>query len=164
MKTVHSLVPVMKVTWSRCSPSLVQKWMNTRPEFSLELESWTKQHKEQRIFLLIRIICNLRAAVGPAVSKIGFPVVPSLFWATLIIFHCVCVCVCVCAQSCLTLCRPMDYSPATWNFLGQNAGVSCHFLLEGIFPAQGLNLHLLDQWADSLPLSHLGSPQQHSRF
>ena len=22
---------------------------------------------------------------------------------------CVCVCVCVCAQSCLTLCGPMDY-------------------------------------------------------
>ena len=36
-----------------------------------------------------------------------------------------------------------------------------HFLLQGIFPAQGSNLHLLCllHWqADSLPLSHLGSP------
>ena len=24
---------------------------------------------------------------------------------------CICVCVCVCAQSCLTLCDPMDYNP-----------------------------------------------------
>ena len=35
------------------------------------------------------------------------------------------------------------------------------FLLQGIFPTQGLNLHLLCllHWqADSLPLNHLGSP------
>ena len=34
------------------------------------------------------------------------------------------------------------------------------FLLQGIFPAQGLNLHLLNQQVDSLPLSHLGSPRR----
>ena len=34
----------------------------------------------------------------------------------------------------------------------------CHFLLQGIFPTQGLNPYLLDWQADSLPLSHLGSP------
>ena len=33
----------------------------------------------------------------------------------------------------------------------------CHFLLQGIFPTQGLNLCLLHWQADSLPLSHLGS-------
>ena len=27
-----------------------------------------------------------------------------------------------------------------WNFLGKSIGVSCHFLLQGIFPTQGLNL------------------------
>ena len=39
--------------------------------------------------------------------------------------------------------------------------MGCHFLLQGIFPTQGLNLHLLhlQHWqADSLPLSLLGSP------
>ena len=31
------------------------------------------------------------------------------------------------------------------------------FLLQGIFPTQGLTLHLLHWQADSLPLSHQGS-------
>ena len=48
-----------------------------------------------------------------------------------------------------------------WNFPGKNTGGGCHFLLQGIFPTQGLNLQLLCllHWqADSLPLSHMGSP------
>ena len=43
----------------------------------------------------------------------------------------------------------------------KNTRVGCHFLLQGIFPTQGSNLCLwsLLQWqADSLPLSHQGSP------
>ena len=62
--------------------------------------------------------------------------------------------------------RPHGLWPARlfcpWNFPGKNIGVRCHFLLQGIFPTQGMNLHLLGllHWqADSLPLSHLGSPQ-----
>ena len=46
----------------------------------------------------------------------------------------VCVCVLV-AQSCPTLCDPIDYRPARllcpWNSPGKNTGVSCHFLLLG---------------------------------
>ena len=48
-----------------------------------------------------------------------------------------------------------------WDSPGKNTGVGCHFLLQGIFPAQGSNLHLLHllHWqADSLPLHHLRSP------
>ena len=30
-----------------------------------------------------------------------------------------------------------------WAFIGKNTGVGCHFLLQGIFPTQGLNPHLL---------------------
>ena len=45
-----------------------------------------------------------------------------------------------------------------WNFPGKNTGVGCHFLLQGIFQTQGLNPHLLHWQADSLPLSHMGSP------
>ena len=48
-----------------------------------------------------------------------------------------------------------------WVFPGKNTGVSCHSLLQGIFPTQELNSHLLSllHWqADSLPLSHLESP------
>ena len=48
-----------------------------------------------------------------------------------------------------------------WNSLGKNTRVGCHFFLQGIFLTQGSKLHLwyLMHWpADSLPLSHLGSP------
>ena len=61
---------------------------------------------------------------------------------------------CVYAHS-LSLCDPMDCSPA-----GKNTGVGCHFLPQGIFPTQGLNLHLLSllhKQEDSLSLSHLRS-------
>ena len=44
--------------------------------------------------------------------------------------------------------------------------MGCHFLLQGIFPTQGLNPHLLQEilhWqAVSLPLSHLGSQEYRS--
>ena len=39
-----------------------------------------------------------------------------------------------------------------WDFPGQNTGVS--FLLQGIFPNQGSNLHLLHWQASSLLLHH----------
>ena len=39
------------------------------------------------------------------------------------------------AQSCLTLCNPMDYSPpgllCPWDSPGKNTGVGCHFLHRG---------------------------------
>ena len=38
-----------------------------------------------------------------------------------------------------------------WDFPGKNTGVGCHFLLQGIFPTQGLNLHILHWEVDSLP-------------
>ena len=52
------------------------------------------------------------------------------------------------AKSCLTLFfNPHGLWPARlfcpWDFQGMNTGVGCHSLLEGIFPTQGLNLHLL---------------------
>ena len=76
---------------------------------------------------------------------------------------CVCVCVCVCAQSCLTLCDPMDCSPpgssVHGDSAGKNTGVGCHALLQGIFPGQGSNQDLLHWQAGSLPLRNLGSVQ-----
>ena len=60
----------------------------------------------------------------------------------------------------------MDYrlpgSSAHGDSPGKNTGVSCYALLQGIFPIQGSNLHLLCllHWqVDSLSLSHLGSPK-----
>ena len=51
-------------------------------------------------------------------------------------------------------CDPMDCSPwdCPWNFPGKNAGVGCHFLLQRIFPTQGLNSCLLHWQGSSLPL------------
>ena len=45
-----------------------------------------------------------------------------------------------------------------WDFLGKITGVGGHFLLQGIFPTQRLNLSLLHWQADSLPLMPTGKP------
>ena len=58
------------------------------------------------------------------------------------------------------LCDPMDtalQAPPSTGFSRQEYWSGCSFLLQGIFPTQGLNLCLLWQ-ADSLPLSHVGNP------
>ena len=61
----------------------------------------------------------------------------------------------------MTLSDPMDCNPPSSSVHGiWNARVGCHFLLQGIFPTQGSNLHLLclRHWqVNSLPLSYLGS-------
>ena len=53
------------------------------------------------------------------------------------------VCGCLVAQSCQTLCSPIDGSPLDSSVHGEspdkNTGVGCHALLHGIFLAQGLN-------------------------
>ena len=52
-----------------------------------------------------------------------------------------CVCVRAHAQSCLTLCDPMDCNSPGSSVRGlfpeENTGVSCHFLLQKIYPNQG---------------------------
>ena len=89
-----------------------------------------------------------------------------MFYRTNFLANHMCVCVCVCvyplyiyvyiynyiyvgsemAQLCLTLCDPMFCSllgsSILWIFLARVTGEDCHFLLQGIFPTQGLNLHL----------------------
>ena len=68
---------------------------------------------------------------------------------------------CVCSVTSHSL-RPHRLWPTwllcPWDIPGKNIGAGCHFLLQGLFPTQGLNLLLLHWQADSLPLSHLGSP------
>ena len=61
----------------------------------------------------------------------------------------------------------MDCSPTSllcpWDSPGKNTGVGCHALLQGIFPTQGSNLHLLGllHWhMGSLPLAPPGKPQK----
>ena len=56
-------------------------------------------------------------------------------------------CYCLAAKSCPTLLRPHGLQPkgllCPWDFPGKNPGVDCHFLLQGVFPTQGSNPHLL---------------------
>ena len=68
------------------------------------------------------------------------------------------LCCCLIAKSCLSLLQPHGLQHTRllcpWDFPGKNTGVSCHFLLQGVFLTQGLNLCLLHWQVNSLPLSH----------
>ena len=69
-------------------------------------------------------------------------------------------CHCLVPKSCPILCNPMDCSPPGSSVYGisqgKNTGVSCHCLLQGIFPTQRSNPDLPYWQAGSLPLSHQG--------
>ena len=49
-------------------------------------------------------------------------------------------------------------APLSMRFPKQEYWLGCHFLSQGIFLTQELNLHLLHWQTDSLPLSHQGRP------
>ena len=72
---------------------------------------------------------------------------------------CVYVCVsCSVVSDCLGphgLSSPRLLCP--WDFPGKSTGVGCHFLLQGIFPAQGLHPGLSHCWQSLYCLSHQGS-------
>ena len=72
------------------------------------------------------------------------------------------MCVFLVAQSCLTLCDHMDCSlPGSsvhGDSPGKNTGVSCHALLQGILPTQGLNPGLPHCRQILYHLSHQRSP------
>ena len=74
---------------------------------------------------------------------------------------------CLVAQSCLTLCGPMDCSlpgsfvhgDSPWTrILGKNTRAGCWALLQGIFPTQGSNPDLPHRRQILYHLSHQGSP------
>ena len=74
------------------------------------------------------------------------------------------MCVCSVVSSSL---RGHGCSPSTkllysWNFPGYDTGVGYHFLLQGIFLTQGLNLRLLGWQAGSSLPSYSGSPSRGS--
>ena len=70
---------------------------------------------------------------------------------------------CLVAQSCPTLCDPMDCgppgSPVHGDPPGKNTGVGCQALLHGIFPTQGWNPGLPNCMQILYHLSHQGSPR-----
>ena len=74
--------------------------------------------------------------------------------------------VCLVAQLCLTLCDPMDCSPArllcSWDSPGKNTGVGCHSLLQENLPNPGIEPSSPALQADSFPAEPPGklSPKQ----
>ena len=80
----------------------------------------------------------------------------------LIAFLLFCAVLCLVAQSCPTLCDPMNYSLPGCSVYGdspgKNTGVGCHVLLQGIFPTQGSNPGLLHHRLILYHLSRQGSP------
>ena len=77
---------------------------------------------------------------------------------------------CVCMHShththtCTLICEQLFVTAWTesgcpWNFPGNNTGVDCHFLLQVIFPTQGLKPNLLHWQPASLPAEPPGSPK-----
>ena len=75
---------------------------------------------------------------------------------------------CLVAKSCSTLLWLHGQAPARllclWDFPGKNTRVGCHFLLQGIFLTQRLNLCLLHWQVGSLPLNHVGSPHNQINY
>ena len=77
-----------------------------------------------------------------------------------------CCCWCLVAPSCLTLYNPMNCNPPDSSVHGISQArilewVAISFSRESSHP-QGSNSHLLYWQGDSLPLSHLGSPEKRS--
>ena len=68
------------------------------------------------------------------------------------------------AQSCLTLCDPLVFSPpgssVHGDSPGKNTGVGSQALLQEIFPTQGLNPGLLHCRQMLYPLSNQGRPSE----
>ena len=78
---------------------------------------------------------------SPALQADSLPSEPPRKQADSILYCC-----CLVAQSCPTLCDPHGLQPTRllfqWDFPGNNTGVGCYFLLQGLFLTQGSNLRL----------------------
>ena len=98
---------------------------------------------------------SMRALPGTHKShNVGWPEDSNLgslgwAWETCILAHvCVCACVCPHVRSVVSdSLQPHGLQSARllcpWDSPGKNPGVGCHCLLQGIFPTQGSNPHLL---------------------
>ena len=102
------------VPWSQCSAT---RDVTAKRSHALQLES--SPHSTQ----LEKSPCGNEDSAQPKIKK-----------------HFVKV---LAAQSCPTLCNPMDWNLCPWGSPSKNTGVGCHSLLQGTFPTQGSNLGLL---------------------
>ena len=114
--------------YSMTPPSLVQK---TRAKFTLEkLNQRGFEFKKMRHRWMWEWVINIlkRAGLGGCQIEVLITISPMSV-------------LCLVAQSCPTLCDPMDCSPPGSSVHrdspGKNTAVGCHALLQGIFPTQG---------------------------
>ena len=130
--------------------NVMEKFKYQRCKNELKGISWIGKHS-----LLSLETCSSQKWLGNWILKF-----PQLSVLIVFDFDSILKCWSLVAKLCLTLCDPMDYSPphsfCSWELPGKNNG--CHFLLQGIFPTQDLNLCILPWQEGSLPLSHHGSP------
>ena len=121
----------------------------------------------QRLGLCVSLTCKPHGqywrGTGGARNLMAVKVEVCLMFQENSAWETVCVCVCVCSVVSDPV-TPMDgglWSArllCLWDYTGENTGVGCHALFQGIILTQGSNLSLLHWQVDSLPRSHWGSP------
>ena len=171
----------MCVTWTRFSPwqsliDLVGEVGAERAPISVGFMSmmWHRfaksvgcpPHRTPAFLPFLPASLLLRSFSSPFPPFLYFflhPFPPSLgLCPSLFLFHLHCESESGVAQSCPTLCDPMDSSLqqalCPWDFLGKSTEVGCHFLLQGIFPTQASNPGLPHCRQMLYHLSHQGSP------
>ena len=154
-------------TWSGWTP---QPWSgcSSASDFRLKGNNSWESHWASRVprgFGFSGFQAGLQMALGNSLNLCDICFVPDMLKSVspepTSELLCVCVCVCECAhthtQSCPTV-TPWTMVMGTiaslhclWDSPGKNTGVGCHALLQGIFPAQGLNPYLLHWQLASLP-------------
>ena len=116
--------------------SIFFNWIILDLQYCVNFRSTSKGFRY--IYIYFQIIFRFRLLQDTEYRSLCYPVNPCCFSV---------LCMCLVAQSCPTLCDPMDCSPPGSSIHedspGKNTRVGCHALLQGIFPTQGLNPGLL---------------------
>ena len=145
------LLPVCKMPGESCvEPISFRLWFSSSPGGSLRDALTFSGHKGilWQITALASHVVTQRPHAGNTASKSSSSTADAgEHWTRQLAF----------SVLCLTLCDPVHCSPARLlrpNSPGRNTRVGCHALLQGIFPTQGLDLHLPHCQANSSPQSH----------
>ena len=131
----------------------INRWMNKEDMVCMYTMEYYLAFKKKEVLSFLTTWMNPK---GIVLSK-NKPEKTNATWCHL--------CTCACMHRTVWLCDPVDCSPPGSSVHGvfpdKNTGVGCHFFLQGTFPTQGSNPHLLCllHWqVGSLQLSNLRSP------
>ena len=126
--TVHGLLQARILEWVAFPFSRGSSNQEIKPRSpALRVDSLPAEPQGKPVYVYMCVFMYIRGCISMCIRALL-----SLFSQT---------------KLCLTLCNPMDCSPpgssVHGDFPGKNPKVSCHCLLQGIFPTQGSNLCLL---------------------